>query len=160
MTAAAIVLDVLVVLTTAAILVSARRAWRNEQPWLDPDAPRAWTGGLPSWRGWVRVQAVIVPTVFVIAAPLFVIQSTGVGGGAWDTVRAVAGLVICGVLLAGARVWLFNRPRWLVAPHLRHQPGMIAESLGERCAPTPLPRRPRRRGARDQEALPAPPPDA
>jgi hypothetical protein len=106
------------------------------------------------------VQSVIAPAVFVIAVPLFVVQSTGVHGGAWEVVREIAGLVICAVVVAGAWVWLFNRPKWLVAAHLRHQPGAIAEFFGERVArsPTPQPRR-RRRDAADPEPLPAPPPD-
>jgi hypothetical protein len=160
MTVGVILFDLFMVATMAAIVASSRRAWRNEHPWLDTDLPVRWRGGLPSWRGWVRVQGIVGPAVVVIAVPLFVIQSTGVSGGAWETVRAIAGLAIGVDLLLGARVWLFNRPKWLVAPHLRHQPGMLAELGGDRCAPSPTPKPWPRRGRRDQEPLPSPPPDA
>ncbi len=36
-------------------------------------------------------------------------------------------------------VFLFNRPRWAVVPHLRHQHGAIAEWSGQQSAPTPEP---------------------
>ena len=155
-----ILFDALMLVTMAAVIASSRRAWRNEHPWFDTDCRVRWSGGYPSWRGWVRVQGVIAPTVFAGGAVIFVVQSTGVHGGAWEAARAIAGLVLFVVLGAGAGVWLFNRPKWLVAPHLRHQPGMVAELLGERCKPTPTPRpRRRRRGPPDAQPRPLPPAD-
>lgn len=156
-----LLVDVLMLTATVAVVRSSRMAWRNEHPWLDPDLPRVWWyGGRPSWRGWVRTQSVVAPAVFVVAAPLFVVGSTGVSGGAFETVEAVAGLLLCAIVVVGARVWLFNRPKWLVAPHLRHQPGMLAELGGERCQPTPTPQPRRRRGLADEKPMPSPPPDA
>jgi hypothetical protein len=160
MTVGVVLFDLFMLVTMAAIVASSRRAWRNEHPWFDTDLPVRWRGGLPSWRGWVRVQGVVAPAVVVIGVLLFVIQSTGVHGGVWEAVRAIAGLGICALLVVGARIWLFNRPKRLVAPHLRHQPGMLAELGGERCQPTPTAQPRRRRGAPDQEPLPSPPPDA
>lgn len=160
MTVGVILLDLFMVVTMVAIVASSRRAWRNEHPWLDTDLPVRWRGGLPSWRGWVRVQGIVAPVVVVIGVPLVVIQSTGISGGAWEIARAIASIAVCVDLVFGARVWLFNRPKWLVAPHLRHQPGMLAELGGDRCQPTPSPPPRRRRGGPDQEPLPAPPPDA
>ena len=37
-------------------------------------------------------------------------------------------------------MWFFNRPRWLVAPHLRHHPGLPREIGGKKPRRTPVPK--------------------
>ena len=65
---------------------------------------------------------------------------------------AVTVMVFVPIFFLFFSVILLNRPKRVVAPHHRHQHGLIAELLGKRSAPTPPPavlpgwqREPRRR---------------
>ncbi len=115
------------------------RFWRNELGW-DPDRPPSfWRWGLTSWRGLVRTNVLAVP-MFLAGAPGYALDSAAIDGSGAGTVVVVSyviGAAILGGLMPG--VFLFNRPRWAVVPHLRHQHGAIAEWRGKRSAPTPEP---------------------
>jgi len=54
----------------------------------------------------------------------------------------VFGIAVVANLVALVTIFLLNRPKFLVAPHHRHQKGLLLELLGRRSAPTPPPRRP------------------
>lgn len=139
MTGVVVVFDVLLAVTTAALLRLAPRVWRNEAG-LTADVPIAtWIWGTAAWRGFVRASTLVFPVCWALVAPAFVLGT--VTGAAWAeavglTLGGAGGLFL---FVGGAAVGLFNRPRWLVAPHLRQQPGMLAELLGAPVPQTPPP---------------------
>jgi hypothetical protein len=120
--------------------VALRKGWRNEGP-LDTDKPSLrWPGSLAAWRGHVRCQSVCGPVALLLGTAAVVIDRAGGSADAPHIVAAMVGLpVAILVFVAMPFVYLFNKPKWLVAPHLRHQPGRISEALGDPVRPTPAP---------------------
>jgi hypothetical protein len=137
-----IVFDVVLVVLVVLVARRAPKVWRNEIGYSSDDPPARWRWGLASWRGYQRTTAGVFPLIWCPGA-LLVVAST-ISGPAWvQSLVAVLALVPGAVFVIGLpAVWLFNRPKWLVAPHLRHQPGAIAEFFGAHVAPTPPPERP------------------
>lgn len=121
------------------------RLWRNEQGW-DPDRPPAtwsfgfWSLGVTSWRGLVRCNILAI-AIFLFFPPGYALDNAGADGTLAEIVIA-ASMAISGALaVMMVSVFLFNEPKRVVVPHLRHQHGAIAEWLGEDSAPTPAPTR-------------------
>jgi hypothetical protein len=138
-----IAVDALVVLGVVLQVWWSRKVWRNEAPASHPDIPSVgwpWWRSDRAWRGWVRMQTFVVPLIVIPLALLFVVDSTGASGLAAGLIDALALLAMIVGAAAAPLVVLFNRPKRLVAPHLRRQPGLIAELLGERPADVPAPR--------------------
>ena len=111
--------------------------WRNEHG-FDPDVPpTAWPYDLPTWRALVRTYPAGVGFM-AFGIPAYVLStSTSPVGVALFYATSLAGTAFLGL---AAPVAVANRPTWLVVPHLRHQPGLIAEWRGTPCAETPRPR--------------------
>jgi hypothetical protein len=114
------------------------RAWRNEIG-LHSDTPHPWwLWGERLWRAVVRT-APVGAAMFVLAAPLYPLElliTQEILHGVIVTLIALGSLPI---FVGGLTVILFNRPKRFVAPHHRHQRGLVAELLGRRSAPTPPP---------------------
>lgn len=114
------------------------RLWRNELGW-NPDRPPAfWVFDLTAWRGLVRASILATP-LFLGIAPGYVLDNAGTQGGFATGLIVVSVLVAVSLGCVAVAVFLFNRPKWAVVPHLRHQSGAIAEWRGKRSAPTPAP---------------------
>ena len=114
--------------------------WRNERGWHPDRPPAYWAWGTAAWRGLVRLTPLSAPA-FLALTPAYGLDAAGADGAVAEIVIAIGaavGVVVVG-LLAPA-VFLFNRPKWAVVPHLRHQSGAIAEWRGRRSEPTPPPR--------------------
>jgi hypothetical protein len=117
-------------------LVFGPRWWRNELPGLayrPDDVPEWWPYGGALWRGMLRT-----PLVGWIAIPL---GCAGAGlaqlDGVFAGVGGVLALVSVGLVCLMVPIVLFNRPKFLVIPWLRDQPGAIAEWRGAEVPPTP-----------------------
>jgi hypothetical protein len=63
-----------------------------------------------------------------------------VGSSAAHAIGLLFSALAALLAVLAATITFFNRPRFLVPPHLRHQPGAIAEWLGEPVRPTEPPR--------------------
>jgi hypothetical protein len=116
-------------------LVLGPRWWRNELSRLayrPDDVAEWWPYGGALWRGMLRT-----PVVGWIAIPL---GSFGAVLAEFDGVLAgiggAAAIVACILVFSIVTIVLFNRPKLLVFPWLRDQPGAIAEWRG---AEVPLP---------------------
>ncbi len=112
--------------------------WRNERG-LDPNVePLIWPLGLAWWQGSVRVLPVFFPSLLIIA-PDHVLETLRLAGPVWIALRVVldVGVLLIACLWVG--ILFFNRPKWAVAPHLRHQPGMLAQWAGRRPESTATP---------------------
>jgi hypothetical protein len=117
------------------------RVWRNEWAYAwNPDE------GGPLWRGFVRITPLGGPLLGLGGLASLLLKS---GSDALYVVGQVVGFAILVVIVLIVTVILFNRPRWVVAPHLRAQPGAIGELLGRTVPSTAAPRhRPLRRRRR------------
>jgi len=102
-----------------------------------PDEPPGWLrfrAGLAMWRGWIRLSPPLTSgfAIALLATWAGLLLETRwlalVAGGCWTfLVLAVFGVV------------LLSRPKWLIEPYLRHQPGLVAELLGADVPPTTIP---------------------
>jgi hypothetical protein len=106
--------------------------WRNEWAYAwDPDE------GGALWRGFVRITPLGGPLLGLGALAALLFAS---GSAVLYAVGQVVGLAVMAVIALMITVILFNRPRSVVAPHLRTQPGAIGELLGRKVPPTAAPR--------------------
>jgi hypothetical protein len=137
-----IALDAVLVTSLVVTARQAPKVWRNEIGYSADDPPPSWLWGPASWRGYHRALTGAALLFWCPAAAAMVAATVSRPG--WvDVLSQVAfGLAGVALLIGVPAVWLFNRPKWLVAPHLRHQPGAIAEFFGAAVAPTLPPERP------------------
>ena len=114
------------------LLVHVRRLSRHQPKRVD-DVDAQWPDLAPFVRAWRRALPVST-TLFVMMigamAVLGLLQPGPLDGVGLDIVFVLA-ISLVGFSLAVA---VFNRPRSLVAPHLRHEPGLIEDLTGrESC---------------------------
>lgn len=106
------------------------RFWRHELRTYDR-VPAAWPWGDALWRGWVRAIPIGTATLAVglVAALSGLAVDEDPSGPLprplWWAVPALAVLAIAFALMLG--VVLLNRPKRIVAPHLRSEAGAIEE---------------------------------
>ncbi len=119
----------LLVITVAAFR-NLPRVWRHEFRHFDR-APAYWPWGAALWRGFVRMMPVGVVGCAVLligTVVLLLIPEEPSGPFVRPYWAVVPSLIACALPLAGMLgVVLFNRPRAIVPPHLRAQPGALAE---------------------------------
>lgn len=123
-----------VVMTVGAALYVPFYVWRWRVLWERPspafDEPFAWwVWGAALWRGYVRAL-VVVGGVFAVDLVLLLVAIWGPSADAvlLATMSALVLALAIGFALA-VTITLFNRPRRLVPPYLRHEPGAIREWL-------------------------------
>jgi hypothetical protein len=106
--------------------------WRWRVTWERPSPAFRepfdwWMWGDALWRGYVR-GLTLGGGVFAVLLPLLVVMMYGLGGTVGLVIAVAAAIVDlaagCALLVTIA---LVNRPRALVPPYLRHQPGAVAE---------------------------------
>ncbi|WP_330176536.1 hypothetical protein OG875_25380 [Streptomyces sp. NBC_01498] len=115
--------------------------WRVAQLWRDPglvghfvDTFAFLPFGAEVKRGEVRSLALTTASLWGITA-LFLIGATDVGlDGPVGVGFAVALLVVLLCLLAEVGVVLFNAPKFVVPPHMRADPGLLAARRARRTA--------------------------
>ena len=107
-------------------LAVAARVWRGESGLDGGRPPEWWFLGAATWRGVARAYVATVPFLLVMLA--------GAGIAEWGGDEGVGMAVSAAAFAAGIGVHLaivlFNRPRALVPPHLRDEPGALAERRG------------------------------
>lgn len=108
----------------------APRYWRHEITVLDRGAPTWWPYGAALWRAWIRTSA--ISGTWLLSASIGYLLLVLGPDPTWPIAvvigyRAVAVGVPLTLLVAAFTVILFNRPRIVVPPYLRHQPGAVAE---------------------------------
>jgi hypothetical protein len=94
------------------------RLWRNESDQWNR-MPEWWVRGLPT--------AVVAGWAMLVGTPLTVL-AVGRTDTVGDVLTGALGVVLVCIVLAGAlwvTVVLFNRPRFVVPPHLRDRPGLL-----------------------------------
>lgn len=126
-------------LVVGALLAAARlpAVWRNEIG-LNPNrVPAAWPFGAAMWHGYVRGLPVLC-ALFPLGLPIALINRFG-GETLNEVVLPPFAFGILAAMLLCATIVFFNRPRFLVPPHLRAQPGALDEWTGAHVPPVPPP---------------------
>ena len=117
--------------------------WQNKRG-MHADTPPASARYSPAtFRAFVRAWPCLA-IGFLVCIPLFVAFKLAADGSALEvTLETITGLacVLFWFILAPA-IALWNRPSFLVAPHLRRLPGWLAERRGARPDPVPVPANP------------------
>ena len=123
-------LRVLSVPVAAAILAlgwyGALLLWRGRTDIFDRP-PGAWPYSETLWRGWVR--SIVVQCLIITSAIGLILYSIW-GPSDEGTARVVfiIGLAVAGLAFAlGMTAIYWNRPKFVVPPHLRSEPGAFAQ---------------------------------
>jgi hypothetical protein len=104
-------------------LAVAAKVWRGESG-LDGNAPPEWWFlGDATWRGVARAYIATVPFLLLMLAGAGIAEL----GGSEDGGMAVVSVAFAAGIVVHAAIVLFNRPRAFVPPHLRNEPGALAE---------------------------------
>lgn len=121
-----VALIVMAVLAVGGVLLLPR-FWRGELASMYEHASRdVWLWGEPLRRGFIRglhlgvLGSVVMVFLGFAAAALEPTESIGPVVGA-------ALVLFFALLVLGGSVALFNRPRWVVPPHARNEPGAVHE---------------------------------
>jgi hypothetical protein len=111
----------LAVLLLAMWLVGAPRLWRGESDVDEP--PPAWPFGAAAWHGVIRSFIVWPPLLALAMAGAAVAELTEA-----DDVGMTLGVIgLFGGVALHIPILLWNRPKVLVPPPLRRQPGALRE---------------------------------
>lgn len=101
------------------------KVWRNEKQLFSVTPSPFWPLGKATWRGYIRGYPISNLLIAVAVVLYFFVRHDG------GNIVGVGSVVSFSLLLALFVMYLgimfFNRPRWLVAPHLRSQPGAVKE---------------------------------
>jgi hypothetical protein len=123
------VFDWLLFLAFAALAVGGaigvRHQWQGESG-IWKHLPAWWPWGEPAFKGWRRIAPLGLATI-AVSDVIFLLGELGIynsdGPGFWAAALLILLLFI--LFLLATTVAFYNRPHWVVAPHLRHEPGIV-----------------------------------
>jgi hypothetical protein len=109
------------------------KLWRHETDFWDGKAPGWWVWGETLFRGWVRSLIALTLTgtlllgVFVLGVIADIGEESQTSSDAVQLAFAVSFVLLVLLFIAGITVSLFNRPKFIVPPHLRGERGAIEQ---------------------------------
>jgi uncharacterized sodium:solute symporter family permease YidK len=106
-----------------ALIFNVRKEWQvppNEGPGPAPDD---WPFGRPSW---IAYRLMSVPLVLAALSFALILVPAGLGESK-GTLRTVAIVLVATAGFSAAVIGGFGRPKWLVPPSLRAEPGFAVE---------------------------------
>lgn len=111
-----------------ASVVSVPRYWKGDTGYLRREHPPSiWPFGVAAWKGFVRASPAFL-TMMLVAAIAFLIPALFLGTRVSTPWRVYGLLVLAYLALVVAvtvSITLFNRPRFLVPPPWRDEPGAL-----------------------------------
>ena len=120
---AIVVLGGIVVLYAAAI----KRVWQGTSESDPSDPPAWWPFSLPLWRGVSRAFPVQGACAILVIGGGIGADVAGKDSAGYDIGMSVGLVGLLGLFLLALPITFFNRPRFLVPPHQRDDPGALAE---------------------------------
>ena len=103
------------------------RVWQGRSE-HDPSAPPAWWPfSLPLWRGVARAFPVQGACVLLLIGGGIGADLAGKESSGYDVGMTIGLAGLLGLVLLALPITFFNRPRFLVPPHQRNEPGALAE---------------------------------
>jgi hypothetical protein len=115
--------------------------WRNVRG-LHTDTPPSGLRASPGWRAAARACPIGMMVFMAIIPPTFVLEFVAEGSTIGIVCRTLIGLSGLAAFTLVPSVVLYNRPSFLVAPHHRKLPGLLAERRGEPVPRVPPPAKP------------------
>ena len=108
------------------------RIWQGRSQY-DPSSPPAfWPFSLPLWRGVARAFPIQGACVLILLGGGIAGDLIGEDGRGYDVAMGIGFAGVLGLFLLALPITFFNRPRFLVPPHQRDEPGALAEWRRER----------------------------
>jgi len=108
-------------------LYAVGKVWRGESEFDGDDPPAFWPFSKALWRGAGRALPVLGASVLVLIGAGITSDLVGTDSKYYDTVMAIGLLGLLVMCLVAFPIMYFNRPRWLVPPIWRDDPGAVAE---------------------------------
>jgi hypothetical protein len=105
---------------------TAPRHWRGESRLTGADPPLWFPFSEPVWRGVVRSYVVWAPAIALFVGGSVVAGFSTEGSAAYNAGMAAASVGLFGGSALHFAILFFNRPRFLVPPGLRDEPGALA----------------------------------
>ena len=115
--------------------------WRNERGLHTDTPPPSWVWSMAIWRALCRVWMPIAISILIVIPPAVATEFVS-EGPVFVLCDVLFGVVALLWFVAVPSVLLFNRPRFLLAPHHRPLPGWLAERRGAPVPPVPEPVKP------------------
>jgi hypothetical protein len=103
------------------------KVWRGESEFDGDDPPAFWPFSTALWRGAGRALPVLGASVLVLIGAGITSDLVGSDSKYYDTVMAIGSLGLLVMFLVAFPIMYLNRPRFLVPPHQRDEPGAVAE---------------------------------
>jgi hypothetical protein len=117
--------------------------WHNERGLHTDTPPPSWSWSLAFWHALCRVWMPLAISILIVIPPAVVTEFV-TAGPIFVVCNVLYGIVAALWFAVVPSVMLFNRPRWLLAPHHRALPGWLAERRGVPVPPVPEPEKPPR----------------
>jgi hypothetical protein len=111
------------VLVWIALNVRLKAIWRDGLPYAKHNFDR----GSPAWRAWVRATVALAWLGALGLILGMVAMSLPPNLGVTTVLAAAGGLLFLGSILLGFFIALFNRPKAVIPPLYRDEPGALAE---------------------------------
>jgi hypothetical protein len=103
------------------------RIWQGRSE-LDTDSPPPWWPfSVPLWRGVARAFPVQAAAVLLLIGGGIGASLAGKDSSGYDIGMSIGLVGLLGIFLFALPITFFNRPRFLVPPHQRDEPGAVAE---------------------------------
>ena len=122
---------VITIIVFAAVLVlfglAITRIWQGTSELDTSSAPSWWPFSKALWRGVMRAFPVQAACVILLIGGGIGADLAGKGSAGHDIGMSIGLVGLLGIFLLALPVTFFNRPRFLVPPHQRDEPGAVAE---------------------------------
>jgi hypothetical protein len=105
------------------------KVWLGESELDSSKPPDIWPFGLPLWRGLSRAFVIQGLCVLLLIGGGVASDAVGKDSAAFDWLM---GIGLLGLFLLAFPITLFNRPKFLVPPRQRDEPGALEEWRRER----------------------------
>jgi hypothetical protein len=107
--------------------VAIKRVWQGTSEFDPSDPPGWWPFSLPLWRGVARAFPVQGACVLLLIGGGIGADLAGKESSGYDVGMTIGLAGLLGLFLLALPITFFNRPRFLVPPHQRDEPGTLAE---------------------------------
>ena len=109
------------------------KIWRGESHY-DPSSPPAfWPFSLPLWRGVARAFVIQGLAVLLLIGGGVAGDVVGEDSSAYNWVMGIGLIGLLSLFFLAFPITFFNRPKFLVPPHQRNDPGAVEEWRQERA---------------------------
>lgn len=122
---------VVTIVVFAAILVlfglASTRVWQGRSELNAGSPPSWWPFSDALWRGVIRAFPVQAACFTLLVGGGIGADLAGKDSQGYDVGMSIGLVGLLGILLLALPITFFNRPRFLVPPHQRDEPGAVAE---------------------------------